>query len=64
MSYSLSSEITFTGVATPGAFTCGAVESCSVKDFLKPPGPNDKKARVSLVETAARGLDEVSANCR
>ena len=41
------------GLASPGDFTCGAVESCSVKDFIE-----DGKTKVSLVRTAARGLNE------
>ena len=41
-------------MASPGTFTCGAVESCSVKDFVK----HGNKTYVQLLETAARGLDE------
>ena len=41
-------------MATPGKFTCGAVESASVKDYLYVDG----KARVDLVQTAVRGLEE------
>ena len=51
--------ILHSGVASPGAFTCGAVESCSVIDFTKPYNEKDKTARVSLINTAARGLAEV-----
>ena len=41
----------FLGMATMGVFICGAVESCSKKDFV---GDN----KLSLIETAARGLQE------
>jgi hypothetical protein len=41
-------------MATPGKFTCGAVESASVKDYEFKNG----KAFVNLIETAARGLEE------
>ena len=42
------------GMATPGKFTCGAVESLSVKDYVK----NDGGVFVDLMRTAARGLVE------
>ena len=42
------------GMASPGNFTCGAVESCSVKDYVERAG----KTFVELRKTAARGLDE------
>lgn len=42
------------GMATPGKFTCGAVESASVKDYIY----KDDEAYVDLVQTAARGLEE------
>ncbi|XP_020605710.1 mitogen-activated protein kinase mpk-1-like [Orbicella faveolata] len=42
------------GMATPGKFTCGAVESASVKDYIY----KDGEAYVDLVQTAARGLEE------
>ena len=41
-------------MASPGTFTCGAVESCSVKDYVK----HGNKTYVQLIETAARGLNE------
>ena len=41
-------------MATPGKFTCGAVESASVKDFID----KDGKKYVDLIQTAARGLEE------
>lgn len=43
------------GMATPGKFTCGAVESASVKDYRTQEG---NKAYVDLIQTAARGLEE------
>jgi hypothetical protein len=43
------------GLASPGSFTCGAVESCSVKDYIE---GGDGTTRVSLIKTAARGLNE------
>ena len=42
------------GMATPGKFTCGAVESASVKDYVY----KDGQAYVDLIQTAARGLEE------
>ncbi|PFX25231.1 putative serine/threonine-protein kinase [Stylophora pistillata] len=42
------------GMATPGKFTCGAVESASVKDYIYKNG----KSYVDLIQTAARGLEE------
>ena len=42
------------GMATPGKFTCGAVESASTKDYVY---KNDK-SYVDLIQTAARGLEE------
>ena len=42
------------GMATPGKFTCGAVESASVKDYVH----KDGQAYVDLIKTAARGLEE------
>ncbi len=42
------------GMASPGTFTCGAVESCSVKDYVK----RGDKTYVEMIKTAARGLDE------
>lgn len=42
------------GMATPGKFTCGAVESASVKDYIYQNG----KSYVDLIQTAARGLEE------
>lgn len=44
-------------MATPGKFTCGAVESSSVKDY-KEIDESGKRAFVDLVQTAARGLEE------
>eukprot|EP00118_Oscarella_pearsei_P026605 m.839 g.839 ORF g.839 m.839 type:complete len:739 (+) comp4988_c0_seq1:46-2262(+) len=44
------------GLASPGNFTCGAVESCSVKDYESDTG--SETTTISLVKTAARGLDE------
>jgi hypothetical protein len=41
-------------MASPGTFTCGAVESCSVKDYIK----RGDTTYVELIKTAARGLDE------
>ena len=41
-------------MASPGTLTCGAVESCSVKDYVK----RGDKTYVELIKTAARGLDE------
>lgn len=41
-------------MASPGTFTCGAVESCSVKDYVT----RGKHTYVELVKTAARGLYE------
>ncbi|CAH3128418.1 unnamed protein product [Porites lobata] len=38
----------------PGKFTCGAVESASVKDYVH----KDGQAYVDLIKTAARGLKE------
>ncbi|KAI8491442.1 hypothetical protein Bbelb_306420 [Branchiostoma belcheri] len=43
------------GMASPGAFTCGAVESCSVKDYIV---RENGDTYVSLLKTATRGLDE------
>ncbi|CAB3981507.1 serine threonine- kinase drkD [Paramuricea clavata] len=43
------------GIASPGDFTCGAVESCSVKDYDETRGD---KTYVELIKTAARGLNE------
>ncbi|CAH1272445.1 MAP3K7 [Branchiostoma lanceolatum] len=43
------------GMASPGTFTCGAVESCSVKDYIV---KENGDTNVSLLKTAARGLDE------
>ncbi|XP_020917157.1 uncharacterized protein LOC110254472 isoform X2 [Exaiptasia diaphana] len=45
------------GIATPGKFTCGAVESSSTKDYKKI-DESGKKAFVDLVQTAVRGLEE------
>lgn len=42
------------GMATPGKFTCGAVESASVKDYML----KDGDTYVNLMQTAARGLEE------
>ena len=42
------------GMATPGKFTCGAVESASVKDYVD----KDGQTYVDLIKTAARGLEE------
>ena len=42
------------GMSSPGAFTCGAVESCAQKDYLE----KDGATYISMVITAARGLDE------
>ncbi|XP_032239493.1 uncharacterized protein LOC116619161 [Nematostella vectensis] len=42
------------GLATPGQYTCGAVESASVKDYKI----IDGQEYVDLVETAVRGLEE------
>lgn len=41
-------------MATPGKFTCGAVESASVKDYVYVDG----NLCVDLVKTAVRGLEE------
>ena len=41
-------------MASPGKFTCGAVESASVKDYVY----KDDQAYLDLVKTAARGLEE------
>ena len=41
-------------MATPGKFTCGAVESASVKDYVD----KDGQTYVDLIKTAARGLEE------
>ena len=41
-------------MATPGKFTCGAVESASVKDYISVDG----EPYVNLVQTAVRGLEE------
>lgn len=41
-------------MASPGTFTCGAVESCSTKDYIK----RGDKTYVLLEKTAARGLEE------
>ncbi|XP_065831673.1 uncharacterized protein [Oscarella lobularis] len=45
------------GLASPDNFTCGAVESCSIKDY-ETIDPITGEATISLVRTAARGLDE------
>ncbi|KAL5006204.1 hypothetical protein ScPMuIL_015010 [Solemya velum] len=42
------------GMSSPGLITCGAVESCSVHDYVQ----RDGKCYVNLVQTAARGLCE------
>lgn len=42
------------GMATPGKFTCGAVESASTKDYVY----KNEKSYVDLIQTAARGLEE------
>ena len=42
------------GLPSPGKFTCGAVESASVKDYVH----KDGQAYVDLIKTAARGLKE------
>ncbi|KAM7448295.1 hypothetical protein ABFA07_003699 [Porites harrisoni] len=42
------------GMASPGKFTCGAVESASVKDYVY----KDDQAYLDLIKTAARGLEE------
>ena len=39
---------------TPSKFTCGAVESVSVKDYIY----KDGKPYVNLIQTAVRGLEE------
>ncbi|XP_071113353.1 uncharacterized protein [Haliotis cracherodii] len=44
------------GVSSPGVLTCGAVESCSINDFVDASEGGGK--RVDLVKTAARGLHE------
>ncbi|XP_019636523.1 PREDICTED: uncharacterized protein LOC109479090 [Branchiostoma belcheri] len=43
------------GMHSPGMFTCGAVESCSVKDYIV---KENGDTYVSLLKTATRGLDE------
>lgn len=42
------------GMPSPGTLTCGAVESCSVKDYVK----RGDQTYVELIKTAARGLEE------
>ena len=42
------------GLPSPGNITCGAVESCSVQDYIE----EDGKTKISLVRTAVRGLNE------
>ena len=42
------------GLTSPGDFTCGALESCSVQDYIE----EDGKTKISLVRTAVRGLNE------
>ncbi|XP_073231373.1 uncharacterized protein [Porites lutea] len=42
------------GMASPGKFTCGAVESASVKDYVY----KDDQAYLDLIKTAVRGLEE------
>lgn len=42
------------GMSSPGLITCGAVESCSVHDYVQRDGRNC----VDLIKTAARGLCE------
>ena len=43
------------GMAAPGKYTCGAVESASKPDYIQ---DKDGKTLVDLVNTAARGLQE------
>jgi serine/threonine protein kinase len=43
------------GMAAPGKYTCGAVESASKPDYIQ---EKDGKTFVDLVNTAARGLQE------
>ncbi|XP_015747789.1 PREDICTED: uncharacterized protein LOC107327555 [Acropora digitifera] len=45
------------GMATPGNFTCGAVESASVKDYVYK-GEDGAEVFVDLIQTAKRGLEE------
>ncbi|XP_074627554.1 uncharacterized protein LOC141885649 [Acropora palmata] len=45
------------GMATPGKFTCGAVESASVKDYVYK-GEDGAEVFVDLIQTAKRGLEE------
>ena len=42
------------GIPSPGKFTCGAVESASVKDYVHKNG----QTYVDLIKTAVRGLKE------
>ena len=44
-------------MATPGKFTCGAVESASVKDYVYK-GEDGAEVFVDLIQTAKRGLEE------
>ena len=44
-------------MATPGKFTCGAVESASVKDYVYK-GEDGAEVFVDLIQTAKRGLQE------
>ena len=46
------------GMATPGKFTCGAVESASVKDYVYKKGKDGAEVFVDLIQTAKRGLEE------
>ncbi|XP_068751255.1 uncharacterized protein [Montipora capricornis] len=46
------------GMATPGKFTCGAVESASVKDYVYKETEGGREAYVDLIQTAKRGLEE------
>ena len=42
-------------MATPGKFTCGAVESASVKDYVYKEGKDGAEVFVDLIQTAKRG---------
>ena len=46
------------GMATPGKFTCGTVESASVKDYVDKEGKDGVEVFVDLIQTAKRGLEE------
>ena len=45
------------GMPSPGKFTCGAVESASVKDYVYK-GEDGAEVFVDLIQTAKRGLEE------